>query len=188
MMKGFHLRLAVCFAMGALAVSGQSMPVAARDLIAAAPMQQAYLQNEGNRIIRESRRVASEAVRLRAEAVRLEGEEKRLLLQADSLDAEWLKAKEAAPDTVREFPGRDRSQVIMRADANRIASEITRLKVNAEQLDLEAKRLERLSADVFELMRKLGNSGSGAKEPNLGELQMQIRVMARAHSVSWNPT
>jgi len=189
-MREFSLVLVACIAGAAFTASSQAQPAFAQGtVVATVPSQQNYLQKEGDRISNEARRIAGEASRLRAEAVRLTGEEKRLLVQAANLDAEWLKAKEAMPDVVQDYPGRDRSQNIMRADANRIALEVKRLEANAQQLDLEGKRLNQLAADVFELMKKLGTSGGGARDPrgSLSDLKTQIRVMARALSIKWEP-
>lgn len=147
-----------------------------------------YLEKEGTRIAGEAKRIAREANRLRSEALRLGAEQTRLLSVAAALDTEWQKAREASPETVRDYPGRDRSQRIIKADASRISSDVSLLQANAVQLDNESVRLEQLSADVFELIMKVrGGSGKQPQSTDLLDLRNQIRAMARTLSLKWEP-
>lgn len=148
-----------------------------------------YLNKEGARIAKESKRIEGEANRLRSEADRLGSEHTRLLSVAAALDAKWLQAKEAAPETVQDYPGRNRSQRIIRGDAARISLSIQQLQTNAVELDDEANRLRHLSADVFELIKKVrdGADKPQPKTDDLSELRKYIRAKARTLSVKWEP-
>lgn len=60
-----------------------------------------------------------------------------------------------------------------------------RLGLEADRYDDQAMRLEKLSADVFELMKKLENS---PRPQNLTDVRRQIREQAKALSIEWKPS
>lgn len=88
----------------------------------------------------EGHRLACEAARIETEIGRLEAEQNRLGAEIARLDAMWDSAV-AANAAIRDYPGRNRSQLRMQGDIDRIADNVANLRDVAGNLREAAQSL-----------------------------------------------
>lgn len=98
-------------------------------------------------MIIEAQRLQCESLRLAHEVGRLALEAERLGTEAAKIEEAWQRDHAAAPLKIEDYPGRDRSQMLLKADQQAIETTISVLEGTRESLEAEALRVLLLAGD-----------------------------------------
>lgn len=119
-------------------------------------------------MILEAQRLQCESLRLGHEVERLAVEIERLAAEDARIEAIWMRDYAAAPKDAEDYPGRNRSQLLIRADQRAIQTTISALESTQDNLEAEALRvlllakddLSRLTAEQREQLRIALDAGA----------------------------